>query len=43
MNSIVNSAAKITEELKQLDGKSDANRLKWNIQRQDWERFKKEM
>jgi hypothetical protein len=39
MNSIVKSAGKVTEELNELDGKSDANRMKCNTRRQDWERF----
>ena len=36
MNSIIKTAAKITEELCQPNEKSDANR-KYSTQRQDWE------
>jgi hypothetical protein len=39
MNSIIKSAAKTIRELSQLNGKSDANLMKYNTRRQDWERF----
>jgi len=37
MNSIIKTAAKITEELSQPNEKSDANRKEYNTQGQDWE------
>jgi len=37
MNSIIKTAAKITEEFIQPNEKSDANRMEYNTQRQDWE------
>ena len=36
MNSIIKTAAKITEELSQTNEKSDVNRMKYSTQRQDW-------
>jgi hypothetical protein len=39
MNSITKLTAKIIEELIQLNGKSDAKRMKYNTRRQDWKRF----
>ena len=37
MNSIIKTAAKITEELSQPNEKSDADRMEYSTQRQDWE------
>ena len=37
MNSIIKTAAKITEELSQPNEESEANRMEYNTQRQDWE------
>jgi hypothetical protein len=37
MDSIIKTAAKITEELSQQNEMSDANTIEYNTQRQDWE------
>ena len=39
MNSILKSAAKITEELSQLSERMIQTRMKRNTRRKDWERF----
>jgi hypothetical protein len=35
INSIDKSAGKVTEKLKEFDGKSNANRMKFNTRKQD--------